>query len=341
MSNLTYSILTCALHEHTYINAFISHYSNLGFQAFYILCDKNQPSYSDIIIPRDNIKINLIQMNYPDNKNHLFDSIQIMYYNNVVKNIDSDWILLCDIDEFLYLKEITIQNYMNILLQKLPNVSQVSFPWMIIDQLSKDNLNMFDNMKDNKWFSNPHVKSMFKKKALSVVNNQYKIYPHDSMVNGPTYFQKGISPPRKLNGSYQNTFDIQYYRNNSFFIHFHVRSFKNNVVKLLTNHYAKKSDDNQKNKFLNIASNKLFDYLPLRKFSLIPSHQSNKQIPHFDLVHLNTNILPNYIDYNDKLFDSLIEKYKLDKEYFNKILENPQIVIHPSSTLYIAPENNS
>ncbi len=322
MAQPTFALLTCALHEHTYIGAFLSHYKNLGFQAFYILCDKFQPKYEPYLLGLENVKVTFIQMNYSKNDKRSFDKIQNIYYHKVVENIPYDWILLCDIDEFLYLPSSSILHYIKPLLIQYPQLAQVSFPWMMVDSLKEnDYIHMFDELKEHKWFGNSHVKSIFQKKKLQYLPRRLPITSHSAHVNGFTYREK------------------DYHSESAFMIHFHTRSFKNNIIKILTNNYIGKSDQSQKSKLLTIIKNDIYHYQELTKFSLIQAHQKG-EIAHFPLTHLNHNILPNQIEYNNQLFNQLLEYYNLPKSYFEKIWINPEITIEPTSTIYIQKEEN-
>jgi hypothetical protein len=331
----SYAVLTCVLHEHAYINGFISHYQNLGFDAIYIICDRFQPKYEPYLENEQlkNIKIHFIQMNYPLNQTNpkFFEANQINYYRNVIKIMNFDYIFLCDMDEYLYLPTGNIHSFMNHILQ-LPNVSQIRFPWMMVDSIDEDPINMFDNLDKHKWHINGHVKSLFKKSDLVQKNNVIQINTHTSMVKGRTYLQNGFAPPHNFDGKYNhNRFPIDFYKNHAFIIHFHTRSFKNNIIKLLTNKYNGKSDNDQKRIFIGLVKNNSYDYKGLTKFSLIKAHQTI-EIPHFELSGLNKNICANKIDYNNALFNGLLEYYNLSPKYFEKILENPEVVITPIST---------
>ena len=231
----SYAVLTCALHEHTYINAFISHYVNLGFNAIYILCDKFQPKYDSYIHKDYSAYVHLIHMNYSILYNLSFDAIQIQHYRKTIASMNYDWIFLCDMDEFLYLpNQNTISNFINPLLTTIPDLAQISFPWMIVDSiLENDYIHMFDQLNHHKWYINPHVKSIFKKSSLVYKKNTLQLSTHCAMVNGRTYLQSaGFNQPFQLNSIYHNRFHLDFYQKNAFIIHFHTRSFKNNIIKL-------------------------------------------------------------------------------------------------------------
>jgi hypothetical protein len=333
----SYAVLTCALHEHAYINGFISHYQNLGFNAIYIICDRFQPKYEPYLNMEklNKIEIHFIHMNYPLNQYNakFFEINQMNYYRSTIKQMNYDYIFLCDMDEYLYLPTGNIQSFMTPILQ-LPNVSQIRFPWMMVDSLDEDPVNMFDNLDKHKWYLNGHVKSMFKKNSLVYKNNVLQINTHTTMVKGRSYTQNGFQQPQTLDGKFPHSrFPIDFYKKNAFIIHFHTRSFKNNIIKLLTNKYSGKSDNNQKGKFLALVKNNNYDYKGLTKFSLIKAHQTI-EVPHFELSGLNKDICNNNIDYNHKLFDDLLEYYNLSPKYFIPILENPEVVITPISTKY-------
>lgn len=333
----SYGLLTCALHEHAYINGFISHYQNLGFDAIYIICDRFQPKYEEYLETEKfkNIQIQFIHMNYPLNQTNskFFEINQMNYYRNTIKDMNYDYIFLCDMDEYLYLPSGSIQSFMNPIIQ-LSDVSQVRFPWMMVDSLDEDPVNMFNNLNNHKWYNNGHVKSIFKKSSLVYKNNVLQINTHTSMVKERTFLQNGIVQPYNSDRKYNhNKFPVDFYKKNAFIIHFHTRSFKNNIIKLLTNKYNGKSDNNQKAKFIALVKNNIYNYQGLTKFSLIKAHQTT-EIQHFELSGLNKDICNNNIQYNDKLFDDLLEYYNLNPQYFIPILENPELVIHPISTKY-------
>ncbi len=333
----SYAVLTSALHEHCYINSFISHYQNLGFDAIYIICDRFQPKYEPYLEmdKLNKIKIHFIHMNYPLNQYNAksFEINQINYYKKTIQIINFDYIFLCDMDEYLYLPSGNIQSFMKPILL-LNNISQIKIPWMIVDSIDEDPINMFDNLDKHKWYTNGHIKSIFKKNDLVYKNNSIQLNTHTATVKGLSYLQDGFHQPLTNFGKLDNNrFSIDFYKKNAFIIHFHTRSFKNNIIKLLTNKYNGKSDNNQKGAFISLVKYNNYDYKNLTKFSLIKSHQTT-EIPHFELTGLNKDICNNNIEYNNKLFDDLIEYYNLTPKYFNPILENPEMVIFPITTRF-------
>jgi hypothetical protein len=326
------ALLTSFLHEHTYINSFISHYKNLGFKDFYIICDINQPSYETYLNEdlKNSLKITFFNMNYKESDTSKFEELQRHYYKLLVRIIPHEWILLCDADEYLYLQMPTIQSYLE-LFQK-SNVNQIIFPWMTVNQLSDDTENMFDNLNNNKWYKCDRVKSIFRKKAILNFNKNgdFSLDTHGVIVNGFTYTQVKFLNSNGFLTHLPNHYNNVDYSKISFMIHFHVRSFKNNIIKILTNKYSGKSDASQRSILLNNIKNNIYDYSNLGKFSLIKNNNFNI-IPHFPLTKLNKNILSNNISYNNDLFNKLMEKHNINNSYFDKIFENPEIVISPVS----------
>ncbi len=322
----SFAILTSVLHEHAYINAFLSHYRNLGFDAFYLLCDKFQPSYEPFIDSELRPLVRLIPMDY--SIHHLskisFDALQIQQYRRAIRNyIREEWILLCDVDEFLYLPCGNIQEFM----KPLPtDVSQVSFPWMMTDSLGEDYIHLFDHLREKKWYINPHVKSIFRKSSIVSKAGALVLSTHCAMVNGRTSLQNGFLPPLQFKAIHPNRFHPDFYQKHACMIHFHTRSFKNNIIKILTNKYAGKSDSSQKAKLLSMIKQKKYDYKTLTKFSLIRAHRT-VEIPHFELTGFNQNILPIHRSYNDDLFQRLLDAYNLDATYFEPIWADPESIL--------------
>ncbi len=335
------ALLTSFLHEHAYINSFLSHYKNIGFKDFYIICDINQPSYIPFINEdlKNSLKINFFNMNYDEKDSAKFEELQRYYYKLLVRIIPHEWILLCDADEFLYLQSNNIQSYLQ-LFQKT-NVNQIIFPWMTVNQLTNDTENMFDNLDNNKWYKCDRVKSIFRKRAIVNFNKNrdFSLDTHGVIVNGFTYTQIKFLNSTGFLTHLPNHYNNVDYSKISFMIHFHVRSFKNNIIKILTNNYNGKSDNSQRSILLNNIKNNIYDYSNLGKFSLIKNNNFNI-IQHFPLTKLNKNILFNNISYNDDLFNKLMLKYNVDLTYFNTIFNNPEIVISPVSLKYITQVDN-
>ncbi len=354
-----FAVLTSALHEHAYMDAFISHYANLGFEAIYILCDKHQPEYTSWVSMDEykalGVKVHFLPMMYRDSDAGQFEEIQRTYLRRMIRAIPYEWIMLCDLDEFLFLNGfskigeyvIHVANTMgqgqgtsqstNPGLRQVLGVNQIIFPWVTVNQLSADSTSIMDNLDKNPWYKSDRVKALFRKEAIvgyhvsgPMGNPSFRLDTHGTVVNGYTFLQTRYVRSNSFLTHLPNEYRAVNFQNISFMIHFHCRSFKNNVIKIMTNKYTGKSDMNQRAKLIGLVKSGKYNYASqLQKFKLLRS-QRTAEIPKFDLAARGMNrtaIRPLRPEYNDQLFEKLVETYNLDRKYFEPIWTNPQVVM--------------
>ena len=350
-----FAVLTSALHEHAYMDAFISHYANLGFEAIYILCDKHQPEYPSWVSMEAykdaGVKVHFLPMLYRDSDAGQFEEIQRTYLRRMIRAIPYEWIMLCDLDEFLFLNGfskvndyvIHVANTMgqgqggNPGLRQVLGVNQIIFPWVTVNQLAMDSTSIMDNLDNNPWYKSDRVKALFRKEAIvgyhvtgPMGNPGFRLDTHGTIVNGYTFLQTRYVRSNSFLTHLPNEYKSVNFQNISFMIHFHCRSFKNNVIKIMTNKYTGKSDMNQRAKLVGLVKSGKYNYASeLQKFKLLRS-QRTAEIPKFDLGARGMNraaIRPLRPEYNDTLFEKLVETYNLDRKYFEPIWANPQVVM--------------
>lgn len=217
-------VVTRAKNEHGFLNNFIDHYLNLGFDFIYIFIENEQ--FYNI----QNPKISFIKHSYKGN-----DVISFIF-NNFLKNSSIknkiDWVLHVDIDEFLFLQDnIKIHEYINKFYRE--NIGQFIFKWAMIENFrSIDSENDFQNIiNQSKLYSNPHYKSMIKLKYLKHGN-----HPHYAEIIKDTYLDN-IKIKDKLKGFCEENNNYT----NSILVHYHTRNLENVFVKsFVTNFRAKK-----------------------------------------------------------------------------------------------------
>jgi Glycosyl transferase family 2 len=366
-----FAVLTSALHEHAYMDAFISHYANLGFEAIYILCDKHQPEYTSwvsmeaykesgvttpcySVLPNGEpteLKVHFLPMMYRDSDAGQFEEIQRTYLRRMIRTIPYEWIMLCDLDEFLFLNGfskigeyvIHVANAMGQNqssgpgLRQVLGVNQIIFPWVTVNQLTADTTSIMDNLDNNPWYKSDRVKALFRKEAIvgyhvsgPMGNPTFRLDTHGTIVNGYSFLQTRYVRSNSFLTHLPNEYRAVNFQNISFMIHFHCRSFKNNVIKIMTNKYTGKSDMNQRAKLIGLVKSGKYNYSnELQKFKLLRS-QKTSEIPKFDLSSRGMNrtgIRPLRPEYNNQLFEKLIETYNLDPKYFEPIWANPQVVM--------------
>ena len=95
--------------EQKIICDWVSHYLKLGFDKIFIYDNMSEPS----------IESSLREKNLLNNKIFIkIDPVQysnqpVIYHECIDENKDLDWLLLCDADEFLWLKEGTIKDFLS------------------------------------------------------------------------------------------------------------------------------------------------------------------------------------------------------------------------------------
>tara|TARA_B100000123_G_C25717254_1_gene422735 strand:- start:387 stop:1334 length:948 start_codon:yes stop_codon:yes gene_type:complete len=219
-------VVTRAKHENGFLEIFINHYLNLGFDFIYIFIENNE-NYNII-----NSKVDFITHNYKGNK-----VIPFIFNNFLEKQQEKkriDWVLHIDVDEFLFLKyNIKINEYISKFSRK--NIGQFIFKWAMIENLrSIDTENDFQNIAAQcELYSNNHYKSMINLEYLKKKNNAHA---HVSDCIKDTYLDN-IKIKSKLNGICQETNNYT----NAILVHYHTRCLENLFVKaLVTNLSAKK-----------------------------------------------------------------------------------------------------
>ena len=276
-------VVTRARYEHGFLEIFIDHYLNLGFNFIYIFIENDQ-NY-DIINP----KVEFIRHDYKGN-----EVIDKYMYNKFLKKQTEknkiDWVLHVDIDEFLFLKDnIKIHEYISKFYRE--NIGQFIFKWAMIENYrSIDSENNFQNITEQcNLYSNPHYKSMIQLKHFTKVNN-----PHFVIIQKDTYLDN-IKIKNNLVGFCNE--DNNY--TNAILLHYHTRNLENVFIKAITTNLnnKKKIDPNILNQ--KYSTNDLKD--KMLKLNL-PFKHANKKI-------LNKNNI-------------LQVKFNTNNEIDNKIIHN-------------------
>lgn len=214
---MKYCVYTRSFFENIYLTYFIKHYINLGFDKIIII--HSGGSKYDL----SEEYAHLVDIHYVGN---LGDGL-LPTYDYLIKNTDFDWVLSVDIDELLLLNE----NYNNIndyVQEKLilnNNINAFYFRWGMIEKCDIDDNNNFSYILSKyKIFSNPHIKTMFKKNDLITVN-----HAHFAILNNLTiYFENNIVHD---NNPFPSTNENSYKEH--ILIHLHTRSLHNLVLKSL------------------------------------------------------------------------------------------------------------
>jgi hypothetical protein len=236
---MNYCVFTRFFYEDTYLDYFIQHYINLGFNKIIILKPDN------IIYNLPYEYLNIVEIHYVEN---LGDNLLSDYQHLI--NSNNDWVLSVDSDELLILNN-TYKNIDDFVKEKLINdklINAFYFRWGMIEKVDIENNNNFTYILQNyKIFKNSHIKTMFKLKDLIGI---YQFQSHVvNLKNLHIYFENNI---------YNRNFGQLTITENSYkehiLIHLHTRSINNLIVKSFNTVFDGKQINN-KNNFIEIINN--------------------------------------------------------------------------------------
>ena len=146
-------------------------------------------------------------------------------YNQFYPLVKEDWLLVLDIDEFLYLNQHpNVQNYLELFES---STSQIQFPWLncISDGYCSDRVLQTSNFTNNFVFD--HVKSIVRTKNVSELG----IHRHE-LRNGKNVLSNGEDAEEK---SFHNRFikDPSFYNTNPFIMHFCTRGYYDTIIRII------------------------------------------------------------------------------------------------------------
>lgn len=322
-----YCVLTCVLNEHCYLYHFIYYYQSLGFDKIYILQDRGQDPLE--INPEDfKIEIQILPVVYPPGYTN-FNKVQ--YWNStfmIQKVIQEDWILLCDIDEYLYLHGKTIKEYIGSLPMK-DNVGQVQFPWMCVEHIGQQQENILNSLNLNQWNTNDEVKSIVRRDVfIKAVDNHHNIIKN-IFENKKMFTLHHQILTMHAKKRYPRFRFPDYYSEHPFMIHFHTRGLTNILVKILSYKYKDKAGLLERAKLVNSINQETFKALRWNeKFKLIRFHKrAYMRIPKWtlSLPEIPEKYLIHY-EKENKTLSELLKKNMIIEGKFKKLLTNPDII---------------
>jgi hypothetical protein len=133
-------------------------------------------------------------------------------YNNCLPQVKEDWVLVIDLDEFLYINPFrTIQDYLETI---DVSVGQIQFPWLNLMSDQYCHGSVFEIIRSSKKFTSDHMKSMARRTCCSWLG----IHAHDTK-GMKTVFSSGV----ETNSSHRHPIffdDTDYYYQHPFILHF-------------------------------------------------------------------------------------------------------------------------
>ena len=162
--------------EQKIICDWVRYYIKLGFDKIIIYDNLSNPSIESTLtnnnILDDKIKIHIDPKDYSNQNNIYLDCIE--------NNKDLDWILLCDTDEFLYIKDGTIKNFLNNFSE---DTSTVLINWVVYGtsnnktyDKTKTIFEQFLKRESYNNFFNIFVKSFVRPKLIEKIDNVHTIF---------------------------------------------------------------------------------------------------------------------------------------------------------------------
>lgn len=200
--------------EHIYAEHFIRYYLGLGFDRIHILYQSGQ---TPISITND--KVSLIRHNHPGN--------EVFHHMTSLVATTADWILMCDADEYLYIRE-----YKNIkaFLKMIPaDIDQLFFQWAMIENYTymTGKSDLFDILTTHKLYQNSHIKSMIRLELFK--KGHFTAHLCSKGVQNYLW-DRGVECIPRHEPAVENYTSTTY----PFLIHFHTRSLQNTMIKGIT-----------------------------------------------------------------------------------------------------------
>jgi hypothetical protein len=220
----TTAILCIARNEHPYAAEWLEYHLKLGIDRIYFVStDDDFPAVINLMISNKYLsKIELLRY-------HKFQQGWQMACCNAFSDlIGEDWLLVLDLDEFLYLKpDMKIQDFLNEIDQ---SVGQIQVPWLM--QLSHEYFerSVFDILQTSKSHLSDHVKSMVRTNSASA----YGIHSHRAI--GENILSSGQAVA--VDHTHKKFFsEPDYACSNPFILHFYSRGYFDSLTKIVSHRF--------------------------------------------------------------------------------------------------------
>ena len=329
-------IITIAKDENSILNEWIEHYINLNINHIYIFDDNSEVKFKDIIVKNEKIlnKITIftiendfytsdfeLSLYYDDtyyNKQNISKQMYfINYFIKKIYNISDNWLLHCDMDEFLILKN---NNFFIDIINNYKECNKIFIPWIIygtsylVDYDKNNTLNETFKMHNNKY---DHLyKCIFKpiQAKNRLANNPHfiNINPSDKIyIIG---YDK-IFTVNDLKKIYKGFYHFKYniwvnFKNDSLIAHFNHYQFlsvKDFIKRKIFRTRCAESLWKKSNRNLWLQNNKCVRYLHDYKFNE-SGNDNNNYLPILN-YNVNKNTLYEMMDYKN-INEMTVEKYK-------------------------------
>lgn len=197
----TTAILCIARNEIPYTEEWLEYHFSIGIDRVYYISTDSDFARVKTVIDEYDFRSRITLLHFDDFK----PGWQMRCYNEYLPLIEEDWVLVIDIDEFLYLN--TFSNIQEYLQGVDREIGQIQFPWLILMSNNYFEYRVFDILSRSDKYVSDHVKSMFRRDCCSWVGihahnieklkNRFssgdeveKRNRHSALLSNPGYFDK-------------------------------------------------------------------------------------------------------------------------------------------------------
>ena len=275
-NNLKVALCTMGKNENLYVKEFVDYYIRLGIDHIFIY-DDNDPKIERISDEIEN-KYKPFVTVYEERKkiNHQSKAFTTCYNNNKDK---FDWFLMVDMDEFLYIKDNTLKDYLS---QKVfDKCDFIKFHWVCS---TDNNLIHYEPKPLFERFTGPFIKYKYIKTMIrgGIPQLEYWVHsPKVSPIRNVTCENTGKRLNfKKINWENKNSINIE----KAFIIHFRYKSTEEFVMKYkrgYSNWFGKRIQ--------NFLNNNIADYL------------NNNELTMDKILYLEKELKVNLEEYKKKL----------------------------------------
>lgn len=318
----TTAILCIARNESPFTEEWLEYHFKIGIDRVYYVSTDSDFSHTKAFINRSKFRSRVELMHF----NKFDPGWQGRCYNAHLPLIDEDWILVIDLDEFLYLNSFThIQKFLDSIDD---DVGQVQFPWLNIISPNYCQDRVLDILRQAEKHVSDHVKSIVRRSCLTGLG----IHAHQ-IHQSKTCMSSGL----EVSGRPRHPFlfnDGQYYENNPFILHFCSRGHFDALNRIMDHKFFNaKSGRSEKARLSRFLSDE-FDwsnvptrYMLLQFYSSLPTANVQCSMPSME-SHSNVNDLKeiflkniqNVVDFSQSDLEKMEACFENRYEFSNKIM---------------------
>jgi len=166
--------------DQKFIKDWVNHYLKLEFDYIYIYDNLSSPSVVESLKDYDENRVII--------KNDLVikSNQKGVYQDCIDNNKHLDWLLICDSDEFLYLKDIKVKDFLN---NYSIDTGTILINWLVfgnggkyVYDYSKSIFEQFTKREPYDFYYNIYVKSFIRIKYINKINSWHKIFNSDYFI---------------------------------------------------------------------------------------------------------------------------------------------------------------